>query len=118
MFEKLWKKTKKNKKNGFIDPVVNGRNCKDNEAIKDLSCDLFIDENDENKSKSFWKWFYMCTELIGTGMSIHSRRTFSQITENTSAGIYLFLSIMSKRKHRTFLFQDLQMMMKTTFSMQ
>ena len=71
MLEKLLKKTKKNKKNGFIDPVVNGRNCKDNEVIKDLNCDLFIDENDENKSKSFWKCYKSCTELIGIGMNIH-----------------------------------------------
>ena len=76
MFEKLWKKTKKNKKNGFIDPVVNGRNCKDNEAIMDLNCDHFIHENDENKSKSFWKCLRLCTELIGTGMTIHLERCF------------------------------------------
>ena len=53
MLEKFKRKSKKskNKKNGFIDLVLNGKNVETNEVILDRKCKIITRENDENKSE-------------------------------------------------------------------
>ena len=55
MLEKFRRKSKKSKKNGFIDSVPNGKNAEPNEVISDRKCKITVCESDKNESKLHYK---------------------------------------------------------------
>ena len=85
MLEKFKRKSKKskNKKNGFIDLVLNGKNVETNEVILDRKCKIITRENDENKSKG-------CLRMI---------REIEQIERNSPGKLGFKKKIVRPRSH-------------------